>query len=328
MPVCHVCGITLTLQSVYKTSNSSCFFECPVCGRYEVGRDKMFYDFDMNHLASYLFYNAYKDEPGKDEKRYHALFRTEKDEGSVFVDKSMVESWYPKTFAERVDKILLYLGNHIRHIGQAISLSVWETYSLLFIDRYENNENNENKDSARDEEDCNNEVKYFLDSLVEGKYIKYSCEGDEEKKYSLQISPAGYSRIDELQKNTGHGRDVFVAMKYGDKTKSLRESIRAGIEKAGYHAVFDDEVAHNDYITPEMFKHIRDSKFVIAELTHNNSGAYLEEGYAMGLGKQVIQICQNEVQIHFDTAQKNTLRWKYESDIPDILEKRIRATID
>ena len=117
-------------------------------------------------------------------------------------------------------------------------------------------------------------------------------------------------------------------MKFGDDTIPLREAIRKGITNAGYVAVFIDEVQHNDFITPELLKHIRDSKFVVVDLTHQNNGAYFEEGYAMGLGQPVIQLCQRETKLRFDIAQKNTIMWHSEGDIPDKLCNRIKATID
>ena len=117
-------------------------------------------------------------------------------------------------------------------------------------------------------------------------------------------------------------------MKFGDDTIPLREAIRKGITNAGYVAVFIDEVQHNDFITPELLKHIRDSKFVVVDLTHQNNGAYFEEGYAMGLGKPVIQLCKQDTKLHFDIAQKNTIMWHSEGDIPDKLCNRIKATID
>ena len=145
---------------------------------------------------------------------------------------------------------------------------------------------------------------------------------------SKESAEVVYARIDVLQKNTAFGRNVLVAMRFGDETLQLREAIRKGITDSGYIAIFIDEVQHNDFITPELLKHIRDSKFVVVDLTHQNNGAYFEEGYAMGLGKPVIQLCQKDTKLHFDIAQKNTIMWDVESDIPKKLTNRIKATID
>jgi len=117
-------------------------------------------------------------------------------------------------------------------------------------------------------------------------------------------------------------------MKFGDDTLKLREAIREAITSCDYKAIFIDEVQHNDFITPELLKHIRDSKFVVVDLTPQNNGAYFVEGYAMGLGKPVIQLCQQGTQLHFDIAQKNTIIWDTEAEIPLKLSNRIKATID
>ena len=120
----------------------------------------------------------------------------------------------------------------------------------------------------------------------------------------------------------------MVAMEFGNNTKLLREAIRQGITDAGYLAVFIDEVQHNDFITPELLKYIKNSKFIVVDLSDRNNGAYFEEGYAMGLGKQVIQLCRCDVKLHFDIAQKNTIMWEKEDDIPEKFKNRIIATID
>ena len=56
--------------------------------------------------------------------------------------------------------------------------------------------------------------------------------------------------------------------------------------------------------------------------------AYFEEGYALGVGKPVIQLCQKDQRLHFDIAQKNTIMWDTEESIPAQLTNRIKATID
>ena len=141
----------------------------------------------------------------------------------------------------------------------------------------------------------------------------------EESYYGgISITPKGYDRIDKLQKNSDDGKDVLVAMRFGNETSKLREAIRKGVI---------DEVEHNGFITPELLNRISKSRFVVADLTHKNNGAYFEEGYAMGLGKNVIQLCKKGVELHFDIAQVNTIMWEKEDDIPLRLKNRIEATI-
>ena len=161
--------------------------------------------------------------------------------------------------------------------------------------------------------------------MKQSRLIDWGPAGDD---VGAKILPDGYNRVDDLQKYNHNGKNVLVAMKFGDDTMKLRENIRQGVKDARYNAIFIDEVQHNEFITPELLKYIRDSKFVVVDLTHQNNGAYFEEGYAMGLGKPVIQLCKRGVKLHFDIAQKNTIMWNEEDDIPELLKNRIIATID
>ena len=143
----------------------------------------------------------------------------------------------------------------------------------------------------------------------------------------IALEPEGYKRIDELQRSMSVGNDVLVAMEFGNKTKAVREAIRKGIINAGFNPIIYDEVENNDYIMPELLKSIRDCKFVVADLSDYNNGAYFEEGYAMGLGKAVIQVCRKGTELHFDAAQKNTIVFETEEELTTKLTRRIQATI-
>ena len=335
---CPVCRSAASAQPDYNRTVT--FFTCPVCGRFEYGEDDLG-AFNENHLPSYLLYHAFINQFHQVERRYHTSLNKEKcdeykkgyEQGDishglpVHMDSEIVEAWYPKTFAERVDDILLYIYEHTGHMGQQISLSYHGMLSLLFVDRKETNSFT-GETSWRSDDKCKAEAKYLLDYLSENTFLSYSFGTTEDKALFVTLSPKGYARVDEIQKATSYGRSALVAMKFGDETKPLREAIRKGITDAGYVAIFIDEVQHNDFITPELLKHIRDSKFVVVDLTHQNNGAYFEEGYAMGLGKPVIQLCKRHVQLHFDIAQKNTIMWDAEEDIPERLTNRIKATID
>lgn len=340
--VCPVCGTPNISAQGSDALDAWMVYTCPTCGKYELYSFDMLCKFNQNHLAPYLFYNRFLSNPYKTEYRYHTAYEKDfcdickkqfengdiKNGRPVHMDNDLVDAWYPKTFSERVDYIIEYLGTHIEHAGQQISFSHFEILSLLFIDRVEKTKNIKNEIVKREKEECEKEIKYMLGSLANSGVIEYELGNEENANVLIRLTPKGYARVDELQKNTANGKAVLVAMKFGNETELLRNAIRDGIKKAGYNAVFIDEVQHNDFITPELLKHIRDSKFVVVDLTHRNNGAYFEEGYAMGLGKPVIQLCKQDTELHFDIAQKNTIIWRDENDIPEKLCNRILATID
>lgn len=334
---CFVCGgeasVRLSMNPV------KYFYSCPVCGRYE------YYvtfaeltDFNLNYLSAYLAYNGFKDQLR--EYRYFSTmskercdeYKKEFAQGNVTCGQPVrleienVENWYPKTFSEKVDYILLFLNSKIPHWGQYIKLGKEELFSSFFVERYDYKAGNYER---RADESLKHQVNYMIKYLKEQQLIESpsSWNGGEYER-PITLTPKGYARIDILQKNVTNGKNVLVAMKFGDDTKKLREAIRNGISEAGYIAIFIDEVEHNDFITPELLKYIKDSKFVVVDLSHQNNGAYFEEGYAMGLGKPVIQLCKRDVQLHFDIAQKNTIIWEAEEEIVDRLKNRIKATID
>lgn len=340
---CPLCGSAAehAVQLNMVLTGTREFWACPVCGKYEIHFSASGLGFNYNHLASYLFYHRFL--RGDPKLRYHTTMsrehcdaynldtqRTGRYAGHpVHMGPDLIENWYPKTFSERVDKVLLLLNSRIPHVGQQLVLNLAEAISALFVDRFDDGTVNPfDYPSNRPVADIKNEVAYMLQYLVDMAYISFEDGKSVEDWIHIKIAPDGYKRVDELQKYSSYGRSALVAMKFGDDTRPLREAIRAGIEKAGYIAVFIDEVPHNDFITPELLKHIRDSKFVVVDLSDQNNGAYFEEGYAMGLGKPVIQLCKDGVKLHFDIAQKNTIIWTTEDDIPEKLSNRIKATID
>ena len=342
---CPVCG-KRDIAKQYCHDPESVFYDCPVCGRFEFSMENdTFSEFDKNELASFLFYEGFRNGKGKIEFRYHSTksrescdtYVEEFKKGNniaglpVHMDKDIVTLWFPKTFSQRIDMILLKLNEMTEYVGQPIKLDVPSFLSCMFVKRYD-----QNGQIIEEDQELTKQAFYMTSYLLEAEYIKGSnCISGEVNSASsyfgtITITPKGYDRIDQLQKNSnnGKGTDVLVAMKFGDDTIKLRESIRQGIFEAGYNAVFIDEVEHNGFITPELLSRIRKSRFVVVDLTHKNNGAYFEEGYAMGLGKPVIQLCKKDVQLHFDIAQINTIMWDTEEDIPLRLKNRIQATID
>ena len=176
----------------------------------------------------------------------------------------------------------------------------------------------------------------MLDYLKTEKYISF--DRTDNGTYNIQIMPDGLSRIDKFQQYNADNRKIFVAMEFGNKTDSLYNAIKQGIEDAGYISVRIDREEHNKYIPLEILRQIQECRLMVADLSDKKNGVYFEEGYAVGLNKEVIQICRkkqtakegsdvDKLPLHFDVAQKNTILFDEESEISDKLRKRILAII-
>jgi hypothetical protein len=75
------------------------------------------------------------------------------------------------------------------------------------------------------------------------------------------------------------------------------------------------------------------ARFVIADLSHGNLGAYWEAGYAEGLGRPVIYTCEKSAwdmkTPHFDTNHLVTVIWQkaQSATAGALLSATIRATL-
>jgi nucleoside 2-deoxyribosyltransferase len=78
---------------------------------------------------------------------------------------------------------------------------------------------------------------------------------------------------------------------------------------------------------------IQKSRFLVADLTYNNNGAYWEGGYAEGLGKPIFYSYEKSFfrgkPSHFDANHSYTVLWDFENlaQAAAELKDAIRATL-
>lgn len=308
------------------------FYKCPVCGNYEKKEDSQCNGYyNKNKVASYLYYKGnftfdwlnqtrgivlsskeyYDKKHSDDVKRYR------------FVSPEEIEAFYPKNFSERINRILLGFASLSEYVGDIFTIEYQCMLSAMFINRYDKAGLKLSQKKVREQ------LNQILDYLINNHYIDISVIG---VKTDIQILPEGWKRIDELQaEETESSKNVFVAMSFADDMKKVRKAIKTSILDCGYIPRIMDEIEHNHQIVPEMLYEIRKAKFVIAELTGHNNGAYFEAGYALGQGKEVIQICSKDrfgSDGHFDVKQINTILWETTEELTQKLSARIKATIN
>jgi len=320
---CIFCGgkATSSFQNTW-----TIFYGCNTCGRYEID-ERYLSTIDNNKLASYLYYNGKITNPIND-SRYFSFIGNKRDFDKIYerspwcklITQEEVDNWYPKTFNEKIDTILLGLSTLTKYDGDKIDLSKSQIESVFFV-QLENDDIDRSKYISQ--------TSYIISYLTGKEYVSCTMSSSYDNA-GITILPNGLERIDELQKNQSNSKNAFIAMSFSDAMIDVRKAIKEAVMEAGYAPRIMDEIYHNKQIIPEMLYEIKHSKFTIAELTEHNNGAYYEAGYAGGLGKEVILLCKNDrfgEDGHFDVKQVQTILWKDTKDLKEQLRVKIEKTI-
>lgn len=147
----------------------------------------------------------------------------------------------------------------------------------------------------------------------------------------LGLTFEGWDRYEEIKTMGSNTKQAFMAMKYGDTVLEdiYKNKFKIGVEKTGFKLVRLDETLSAGLIDNQLRVQIRNARFLLADLTYNNLGAYWEAGYAEGLGKPVIYLCEKEFfeefKTHFDTNHHTTII--YDKEHLDKAEEELKATI-
>lgn len=145
------------------------------------------------------------------------------------------------------------------------------------------------------------------------------------------LSFRGWSYYETLAKGSAQYRKAFMAMKFGDPVLEnlLNTVFKPAAKEAGFDLFKLDDVPRAGLIDDRLRVEIQSSDFLLADLTHDNLGAYWEAGYAEGLGKPVIYTCEREkfavAKTHFDTNHHLTIVW--DTNSPDAISSALKATI-
>jgi len=133
------------------------------------------------------------------------------------------------------------------------------------------------------------------------------------------LTGKGWQRFEDLKRAQVSSNFAFFARKFDNPEldQVFARCLRDAVAQTGYElrtvtqrAGLVDAVIENE---------IRRCRFLIADLSDDNPGAYWEAGFAEGLGKPVIYICRSsrsngeEKKTHFDTDHRHTVRWDLSS---------------
>lgn len=274
-------------------------YKCPVCGPYsitETTETTLKNNPDNYRLSAWI--------------REHQEFKRERPKITTYLLDDVLKNLPDYKVSEKQTLLLRAIERRTDYPGAVVTMSK-EDYPLAWTKNYE-------------------ELIFILRSLSERGFI-YTRE-DELNVGIVQtkILPGGWDYLDNLSSLPAFTNRAFVAMSFDKGLNPAWENgIKPAVEKAGYKPYRVDKELHIDRIDAKIIADIKDSKFVIADVTQQKQGVYFEAGYALGLNRHVIWCVKKDDlnKVHFDTRQYNHIVWESPEDLQEQLYNVICAVI-
>ena len=160
-----------------------------------------------------------------------------------------------------------------------------------------------------------NDVAWIVKSLIKEALIETAQGIAGTFHWTGHLTAQGWKRVEDLIRAHVASKFAFFARKFDnpDLDRLFDDCLRPAVLQTGYELRRATQRA--GLIDALIEDEIRRCRFVVADLSDDNAGAYWEAGLAEGLGKDVIYICraqeQNGVEkkTHFDTNHRQTVKW-------------------
>ena len=177
------------------------------------------------------------------------------------------------------------------------------------------------------------EFSYLLRSLIERDLIRRTdgpADLSDSFAYEFEITANGWDFLEEHERPSVITDQAFVAMSFSSDLKPAWESgIKPALKKAGYRPYRVDAEPHIDRIDTKIITEIKNSRFLVADVTKQRPGVYFEAGYALGVGLPVFWCVRSDdlKNVHFDTRQYNHIIWEDEQILADQLYLFVTAIV-
>ena len=236
-------------------------------------------------------------------------FRRDRPRISEYLVEDILKSLPERTVADK-QRLLLYAIGRRSTPGKNVDLLFDTDYPLAWAQ-------------------APNELQYLVRALKDRGLVS-GGGGKADNDSSCLLTPKGWDYFDEHRFTDPATKQVFVAMWFDKRMDDAWEcGIKPALEQVGYRPVRVDTEPHLERIDAKIQADIKDSRFIVADVTGHRQGVYFEAGYAMGLGLPVVWSVKKDdlADVHFDTRQFNHIVWSDHADLKAQLENRVVAVI-
>jgi hypothetical protein len=364
---CPICNVDLSIE-IKKSSDNEEYLskiDCPRCGKYKIS-DKAKRDIidtfkmdaasiqalakeDSKNDGSRLFIEVAKKSFGKSMEVprsiiSHAIRRSGEDTTKITPETlvNILKNTSLPLPAEQADNLVLFLGKwqtspgdtfKVPSSSQAVEIARLCGFVGVMI--------------GKEWDD----LRFLITSSKKQGLIDFLSNGvTADRKpvpVAMSLTLAGWQKLEELKRSVLDSKKAFMAMAFPVSAKDrkkqehkdrdwffqdtlLPDHLIPAAKDAGYslsNPLLVDPKAGNIHARMEV--EIRMSRFLVAEITDGNNGAYWEAGFAKGLGKPVIYTCRKDRKPHFDVGSDQIIFWDEfaPQDTANQLKAVIRATL-
>lgn len=308
--LCPVCKSHLNPMNPAPSRGDTKLFSCPLCGDFVLSGTLI--------AALPAILDSDKDAAAKISYALRAMQHVNKGaELSMSTVRAILKRPLPRP-REQADLLIRWLAENIEGPGETVWVEAATHWSII---------------GAKTPEGFALVLEHLFDAgLIIGKSgaTVQALSGSH-----ITLSFDGWEYYEKLRQGGTAYRKAFMAMKFGDADLDclLETALKPCAKQAGFQLFRLDDVPRAGLIDDRLRVEIQASDFLVADLTHDNLGAYWEAGYAEGLGKPVIYMCERNKfesqKTHFDTNHHLTVIWdKTEPErAGDELKATIRATL-
>lgn len=157
---------------------------------------------------------------------------------------------------------------------------------------------------------------YVVEGLKNQGLIEQRKEPTGALANGYRLTFRGWTHLDEIRRRSVDNRLAFMAMQFGDAEleKNVERCFRPAVARTGFELrVLSGPQQRAGSIDDQLRVALHTARFVLADLTHGNNGAYWEAGFAEGLGRPVIYTCRETEwktrKTHFDTNHLRHVIW-------------------
>jgi len=309
MPKCILCDASAVTSRQDNASRT--IYNCTYCGVYVIS-DPVESEVKSNKwkIAAFLVNRHLH---GRNDIVLISIESIARDKGYVHMSVDQILKTFPTSMTDRTDMALQNLVNKSEYPGAEVRIESISQGPILCLE-YVNFES----------------MSFIISSLEKSGYVSVNYYGSAFFPCNLTVTVEGWDRVASLEKDQESMGSAMIAISgaHDYSEDYVRVATRACISNG--HPIAEYPCYDSDHkIGHQLIAAVRESSFIVCDLSTPDTSAYYVAGMARALNKTIILTCKygSHKKPGMELEQLSVLFWKNEEELFACITNAIRALI-